>query len=105
MSTDQTPPPEEKDATKQEPSGDRVSRLVRLLRNWKFTAKSHAGTFKCTLMAGEIGEYFAHSNTYLFRPRRGWVPYIPAKKLMANPREWECLENARAVTPGATETP
>jgi hypothetical protein len=22
------------------------------------------------------------------------VPYIPAKKLMANPREWECLENA-----------
>lgn len=68
-------------------------RLVRLLRDWKFIAKSHAGTFKCTLMAGEVGEYFAHSNTYLFRSRRGWVPYIPARKLTANPQAWECLPN------------
>ena len=80
------------------PSVD-VPRLVRLLRNWKFVDKSHAGTFKCTLMAGEVGEYFAHSNTYLFRSRRGWVPYIPAKKLTASPQAWEYLPNSELSQP------
>lgn len=50
-------------------------------------------------MAGEIGEFFAHSNTYLFRSRRGWVPYIPARKLTANPQAWECLPNSELTQP------
>ena len=70
-----------------------VRRLVRLRENWKFVSKLGGATFKCTLMAGEVGEYFAHSDTYIFKARLGWAPYIAAKKLMANPQTWECLPN------------
>jgi hypothetical protein len=70
---------------------------LRMLRDWKFVGRTRGRSFKCTIRAGEIGEYFRHSYCFTFPARRGWVPYIPADKIMQNPDAWESLPNTSSA--------
>ena len=72
---------------------------LRMLRDWKFVGRTRGRSFKCTIRAGEIGEYFRHSYCFTFPARRGWVPYIPADKIMQNPDAWESLPNGESIHP------
>jgi len=52
-----------------------------------------AGDFSCRLLAGELCEYFAHSDTYIFPHRGGYAPYYSAAVVEANPLWFEPVES------------
>lgn len=52
-----------------------------------YVVSTRVWTWSCTLHAGEICEYFAHSDTYLFASREGVVPFYNRETVERHP-EW-----------------